>query len=112
MADPTLSMEAAARVWHAHREIRDAEKLLADIKDKVKWGDDPTPLDGFGRRRPFQFGIPISNDGHRMLNVSHKLSVYVIESHIAAQRQELAEACIAARMELDGIVPQKEENNG
>jgi hypothetical protein len=100
---PNMSQEAAYRVWMAHREIATGKKLLADINDKVKWGHDATPLDPFGRRKAFSFGIPNGDNGQRLLDVSPMLAVYVIEAHIAAKEKELAEASIAARMELDGV---------
>jgi len=99
----TISQEVAAAIWQAHREIETATKLLAEIVDKKKWGDEPTLRDAFGRVRGFQFGVPMGSDGHRLFDVSPELSRHVIEAHIANKQRELAEACIAARMELDGL---------
>lgn len=103
----TISKAAAARIWQAHQEIESGKKLLADIEDALSMGGtshDATPRDPFGRRRPHTFGIPSGDSGHRMLNVSPKLSVYVIKAHIADMERELQEATEMARMELDGVV--------
>lgn len=103
MNEPTISKAAAARIWNAHTEIENGEKVLTDIEshhDKL----DATPHDPFGRRRDYTFGLPMGENSHRMINVSPTLSVYVVKAHIANMRKELTEACIAAKMELDGVV--------
>lgn len=94
-----ISSECARRIWLAHREIEVAKKLLNDIEIAHKNGDDPTPLDAFGRRRAFTFGVPMGNDGHRLLDVSPFLAVRVLETHIADKQRELAEASQAALIE-------------
>lgn len=113
--DPVISKAAAARIWSAHNEIEIGKKLLADIEDALRMGGsetDATPRDPFGRRRAHTFGIPSGDSGHRMLNVSPKLSVYVIRAHLADMERELAEACVAARMELDGRGVERESSDG
>ena len=99
----TISMKVAHRIWTAHREIEVAEKMLADIASEWPNREAATPVDPRGKGKTFQLGIP-SGDGHRLLFVSGHLAKYVIEAHVADMRKELAEASIAARMELDGVV--------
>jgi hypothetical protein len=96
-----LSQEAAARIWTAHQEIETGRKLLADIAAALKEGRDPNPLDPFGRRRPFELGVPGMHDSRLMLRVSPKLALAIIEAHIAEKQKELAEASIAAKVELE-----------
>ncbi len=105
MADVVISMQAAHDIWMAHREIIAGEKLLLDIRAALDRRDDATPLDSFGRRRPYQLGAPSGENSHKLMNVSPQLAVYVIEAHIAATRKELVEASLRARMELDGVMP-------
>ena len=102
MPDGTISMLAAERIWRAHREIEAGEKLLAEIKTALTQGRDATPLDPHGRRRGFSLGVPMGNNGERLLEVSPRLASYVIEAHIAEKRRELVEVSIAARLELEG----------
>ena len=96
-----ISMEAAHRIWTAHREIEVGQKLLADIAAAKDKGGDPTPLDPFGRRRQFSFGVPMGDSGERMFNVSNALAVSVIKAHIADKQRELVEATEIARLEMD-----------
>jgi hypothetical protein len=108
-APQLITVETASRIWGCHREIEAGQKLLAEITDALKRGADPTPLDPFGRRGTYQLGIPSGDNGHRLFGVSPSLARYIIESHIANKRSELAEACVVARMELDGALPAKAE---
>lgn len=98
-----ISMATAARVWSAHREIETGKKLLAEIEEALREGRDPTPVDPVWRtRRGYQLGVPISDSGHRLLNVSPKLTAHIVRAHIAEKEKELAEACICARIEMEG----------
>ena len=103
MIEAVISMRAAHEIWMAHREIEAGEKLLSDIREALRRGEDATPLDAFGRRRAYQLGAPVGDNTHKLLDVSPRLAVYIIEAHIAAKRKELAEASVKARMELDGV---------
>jgi hypothetical protein len=100
----TISMDAARRIWTAHREIEVGKKLLADIKAALDRRDDATPIDPFGRRRNYTLGVPSGDNAHRMLDVSPRLAACIIEAHIAEKQRELVEASIAASIELDGAV--------
>jgi hypothetical protein len=95
-----LSMESAAAVWNAHREIAVGEKLREQMLEAMKRGEDPNPVDPFGRQRKCSFGVPSGDNCQRMLDVEPKLAIAVIDGHIANNRRELLEACIAARIEL------------
>jgi len=103
MKASTISMEAAQRLWLAHREIEVGRKLLVDIEETLKDIRHPTPLDPHHRgRRGYSLGIPMGDSGERILGVSPRLAKAVIEAHIAEKQRDLAEACIAARIELEG----------
>ena len=47
----TITMATAAAIWKAHREIETATKMLAELRDKKKWGEDPNPLDARSEER-------------------------------------------------------------
>lgn len=95
-----ITQETAVRIWNAYREIETAEKLLAEMAERIKWGDDPNPRDAFGNRRCLQLGIPSGENSCRLYDVQPTLALSVIRAHIAAQRATLAEANEQARIEL------------
>jgi hypothetical protein len=101
----TITQQTAYDIWMAHREVETANKLKKDLADKKRFGDDPTPMDAFGRRRMFQLGVPSGENAHRLFDVPPTLMPYVLDVHIAAQEKKLAEACVMAQMELDGLAP-------
>ncbi len=98
----TISMATAGLIWSAHSEIEKAQKMLADLKDKKQWEQDPNPIDPFGRQRPYTFGVPHGDNGHRLIDVSPNLAVHVLEAHIVAKQRDLVEACARASLELQG----------
>jgi hypothetical protein len=100
-----ITMETAASIWKAHREIETARKMLAELRDKKKWGDDPNPLDVFGRRRPYTLGIPSGDNGHQLVDLSPELALHIIEAHITRKMAELTDACTRASLELSGDLP-------
>lgn len=104
-----ITMETAASIWKAHREIATASKMLAELRDKKKWGDDPNPLDALGRRRPYTLGIPSGDNGHQLVDLSPELALHIIEAHITRKQTELVEACARAALELSGDLPAKTE---
>lgn len=95
-----LSKESAARIWKAHREIETATELLRDLKKAIKEHREPNPQEPFAQDR-FELGVPMSSSSHRLFNVNRDLAVRVIEAHIANQQKELADASIAAAIELE-----------
>lgn len=106
-----ITKEAALKIAYAHIEIEKAEKLLLDISDSKRWGHTPESLkDAFGRtHRGYQLGIPSGSGGHTLYEVSPELSKYVIEAHLAQKKKELVEACQVARMQFDGLLEPKTE---
>lgn len=104
-----ISMELSHRIWSAHREIAVATKLRDELAEALRKGEDPTPLDGFGRRRNLSLGVPCGTDSsQRLYDVDPKLAVHVIDAHVASKQKDLAEACIAARIELGDVAAGKE----
>src|SRR5258708_8424576 len=104
-----IPMAPAAGIWKAHREIETATKMLAELRDKKKWGEDPNPLDAFGRRKPYTLGIPHGDNGHQLVDLSPELALHIIEAHVTRKRTELVEACARAAMEMSGDLPAKTE---
>jgi hypothetical protein len=103
----TITIETAAAIWKAHREIDTATKMLGELRDKKKWGDDPNPLDAFGRRKPYTLGIPHGDNGHQLVDLSPELALHIIEAHISHKQTALVEACARAALELSGHLPAK-----
>jgi hypothetical protein len=103
----TITMATAAAIWKAHREIEAATKMLAEIRDKKNMREDPNPLDGFGRRTPYQLGVPSGDNGHRLLDVSPELALHIFAARITRKQTELVEACARAALELSGDIPAK-----
>lgn len=90
-----ITQETAARIWHAHRDIEAAEKMLEDIATEERKGlaghdrYQPTIRNAFGNRRSFQLGIPSGGDGHRLLDLKQELAKLIIESSIGDKLSEL-----------------------
>jgi hypothetical protein len=105
MTQPVITMDTAANIWKAHREIETAAKMLAELRDKKKWGEDPNPLDAFGRRKPYTLGVPNGDNSHQLIGLSPELALHIIEAHITRKRAELVEACTRAALELSGDLP-------
>jgi hypothetical protein len=95
-----ISKETAHRIWMAHREIEVATTLLSDIKAALSAGEDPTPIDAFGRRRNYQLGVPSGDNSHRLFEISPSLAVLVIEAHVADKKRDLESACAIAKLNL------------
>ena len=104
-----ITMDTAAAIWKAHREIETAAKLLAELRDKKKWGQDPNPLDAFGCHKPYTLGIPHGDNGHQLVGLSPELALHIIEAHITRKQTELVESCARAALELSGDLPAKME---
>ena len=98
----TITRDTAAKIAYAHSEINEARELLTLLSEAKRDRKEPDFRDAFGRQRGLQLGIP-SGSGHRLLDVSPDLAVYVIEAHIGKMQQRIAELCAIARMELDGV---------
>ena len=98
----TITRDTAAKIAYAHSEITEARERLTLLSEAKRDRKEPDFRDAFGRQRGLQLGIP-SGSGHRLLDVSPDLAVYVIEAHIGKMQQRIAELCAIARMELDGV---------
>lgn len=109
MSANLITIETAASIWKAHREIATATAMLAELRDKKKWREDPNPLDAFGRRRPYTLGIPSGDNGHQLVDLSPELALHIIEAHISRKQSELIEVCARAALELSGDLPAKTE---
>jgi hypothetical protein len=104
-----ISIETAANVWRAHREIETGKKMLAELREKIKNRVDPNPIDAFGRRQLYKLGVPHGESGHELLDVSPELALHIIEAHISRKQTELVEHCVRATLELSGEVFAKAE---
>jgi hypothetical protein len=98
-----ISKETAARIWDCYREIEIGEKLIADMTDALKRGEDANPRDPFGTRRCLQLGVPNESNGHRLFDVQPTLAVAVIRAHVAAKQSELEAANEQARIEAGEV---------
>jgi hypothetical protein len=85
----TLSKQLVHDIWLAHDEVEKAEKMLGEVEELLKSGEQLNLRDAFGRRRSFQFGIPSGESSHRLYDVHPSLALQVIKAHIATKRAEL-----------------------
>lgn len=103
-----IKKETAGKIWQCYREIESGEKLLKDMEQiEKKYPHDPHAQhlrDCFGRQRDLQLGIPNGENCHRLFNVSPKLAISVIKSHIATKKAELIEVNEQARIEIDNAL--------
>lgn len=98
-----ISKPTAHRIWNAHHEIELGKKLLEDIEKALSDPrGDSNPRDAFGRRCSYTLGIPTGHASERMLDVAPRIAAHVIRAHIAEMEKELADACICARIEMEG----------
>lgn len=98
-----LSMETAARIWNAHREIIAAEKLRTEMRERLSRMEDPNPRDAWGKRRNLSLGVPSGENATTLFDVDPKLAVHIIDAHVENKKKELIDASIAARVELGEI---------
>ena len=95
-----ITQETARRIWDCYREIETAKKLLGHLEESFKKDTEPTPLDTWGRRQNYQFGIPLGENSHTLYSVKPRLALSVIRAHIADKESELIETNEQARIEL------------
>lgn len=105
-----ISQELAGKIWNCHREIEVGGKLLSDMAEAKKEADEreerankkyATGLrDAFGRERGLTLGIPMGDNGHRILGVATDLARCVITAHIANKQAELVTLNEQARIEI------------
>lgn len=96
-----ISYQTALEICYCHREIENSEKLLKELREIVKEARPPL-RDAFGRERGFQLGVPSGESAHRLFDVNPRLSLSIIEAHIANKKAELATWNEKARAELIG----------
>lgn len=98
----TITQPTAAAIWTAYREIETGKKLLQELQQRIKDGDEnPNPRDPFGNQRPYQLGVPNDSNGHRLFDVAPRLAASIIRAHIAEKETELLQANEQARIELE-----------
>lgn len=85
-----ITKQTAYDIWNAYDEITKGEKLLADMTEQRKLGEEMNLRDAFGRRRCLQLGVPSGENSHRLLDVQPSLAIEVIKAHIAQKKSELA----------------------
>lgn len=96
-----IRKETAGDIWECYREIEVSEKLMSNMKEACQKGEDPNPVDPFGRRQCLQMGVPCGDSAQRLFKIEPKLALSVISAHIANKRKELVEANERARIELE-----------
>jgi len=106
MVDPIttkgfVSKNTAMDIALAYREVETAEKLLADISEKMDRSAAPDIRDAFGRLQGgLTLGVPMGQGGHQLFNVPWSLARPIIETHIANQRAKIAVLTELARTEI------------
>jgi hypothetical protein len=107
-----ISQQTAGELWNCYREIEVAKKLLADLEQSAdEFRDDvrrETVKDAFGRHKRLTLGVPSGDNSQRLLDVSPRLAVAVINSHIAEKHRQLAELQEVATLEISGQLTRKE----
>ena len=102
-----LSRETCEKVWHCHREIEAANKLLEEVIGVIKINKEKSHLempkglkDTWGRQTELELGVPSGENSKRLFRVSFDLAEPVIKAHIAKKEAELKELNEIAKMEF------------
>ncbi|MEM6739041.1 MAG: hypothetical protein AAF646_02925 [Pseudomonadota bacterium] len=103
-------METAREIAFAHREIEVAKGLLEEIDNALANYEELDIRDSFGRTRGMRLGVPTSNNGHQMLDVSWYLARPIIRAHIAEKRAKIEALSEIARAEIEGKAPRASHN--
>lgn len=101
-----ITKETAVKIWNAHNEIENCDKLIQDMgkllmDDKDK--KEPTLYNAFGERRGLELGVPSGKDSHRIFGVNADLGVKIIETHRSDMAERLKELMAIAKIELATI---------
>ena len=108
-----ISVATCIEIYNAHREIEAADNLIAQIDTREdEWSRAAGeylprgngPLDG--ERHSLTLSSATFSSSKTIANVSPKLARYIILAHADEARKKLSEACLRAKMELDGILPE------
>jgi hypothetical protein len=97
---PVVTIETARAIWMAHQQIAHGEKLLADIAETKKQDARRSHLDPPQAGRGYQLGVPSMGMGHQLLAIDPALAEACVRSHIERMRGELAQASLAALVEM------------
>lgn len=111
MTENVISVDTVVRIYNAHREIEAGQQLLKLLRQgKSEWQREPaSPIPrndqpfGGDTRRWLTLGSNTLSSSKHIANVDPELAIYIIEAHVARKTLELKEACVIARMELDGV---------
>lgn len=99
---PGITQETAGKIWTAHREIANGNKLLEDLANREHGHDKHARRlpDAFGRPRLLQLGIPHGDSGHQLLGLQPDLAEAMIKAHIRDCESRLDGLNALARREL------------
>ena len=100
-----ITYETAVKIAHCHKEIENSIELLAGLDEELRKNEaetEPSFHNAFGERIGLQLGVPSGPSSHRLFKVSPDLSKKVIQEHIDAQHDRLAELMEEAQKELKG----------
>ena len=84
-----ITKKHAHDLWHCHNEIEKAEKLKADMLEALYKYNSLELKNAFGERQGLQLGIPMSESSQRLLNVSPKIALQILEQYIIEQKELL-----------------------
>ena len=123
MANATniISAATALELAYIHQEIERGKEMLVQLdeydskeKEAKREAFHVQGVENALRRRVsgYQLGVPHrfgSNDGHYIISgISPDITRHIILAHIEKKKAKLAELCIKARMELNGLVKDTE----
>lgn len=110
-----ISKQTAYDLWVAYDEIERAKRMLAELEEQRKRGDEMNLRDAFGHRRALQLGVPSGDSSHRILDLQPSLAVEIIKAHIAQKRAALTvinERAIAENAPLSPVVSPSLKRDG
>ncbi len=94
-----ISQETSRKIYNAHQQIKDGEKLIATLKESVDKYGDLLIADAFGRRKGLELHVPNSESSWSVYGVPPELCFKIIDAHIEGQRKLLAELNAIAAVE-------------
>lgn len=80
-----ITKKQAYDLWNCHNEIEKAYKLKADMQEALIKYNSLELTNVFGERQGLQLGIPMGENSHRLLNVSPKIALQIIDEYIKEQ---------------------------
>ena len=94
--------ETARNIAICYQEIRNANKLLDDMRVELEKTGNPDIRDAFGNKKALELGVPTNRNGHRLFRVNPEMSVKIIEQHIEDNENILKELNVLALIESRG----------